>query len=233
MTALVRTELIKLRTTRGPWVALAAMVAAQLLFAVAIGMQAEPKLVRDGLGPRAGTLTGYPVLLLGITAITQEYRYRTIVPTFLATPSRWGVLAAKSVTMAVLGALLSVVTQSVWVAAALVRHGASAMQLDHPAEVTRLYGVTMAGVALLGVLGLALGAIVRNSTAALAVLVVGTIGEAAVGRFRYKGPFTSGLRVLTHRTTEGVPPGLTVLCVWVALALCAAVAVMRIDVTDS
>ncbi|MFC5144784.1 hypothetical protein [Streptomyces aureoversilis] len=233
MSALVRTELFKLRSTRGPWVAAAAVVTAQLLLCLVIGMQAEQALVRDGLGPRAGTCTGYPLLLLGITAMTQEYRYRTIVPAFLTTPARWRVLAAKAAAVAAVGVVLSVVTQSIWVGAGLVRHGAAAMHLERASEVARLYGVTALGVALLGVLGLALGAIVRNSTAALVVLIAGTVVEGALEEFRYKGPFTSGLQVLTDRTAHGVPPGLSALCLWTAVALCVAGLVVRRDEADS
>ncbi|MFI9202963.1 ABC transporter permease [Streptomyces sp. NPDC053048] len=233
MSHLVRTELFKLRSTKGPWVASAAVVLAQLLFALLIGMQAESALVRNGLGPRAGVCTGYPVLLLGITAITQEYRYRTIVGAFLTTPARWRVLAAKAAAVAGLGAALSAVAQTIWLGAGLLRHGAAGMHLDQAGEVARLYWVTAAGVALLGVLGLALGTIVRNSTAALVVLIVGTIVEGALEQFRYKGPFTSGLQVLSDRTAHGVPPGLVALCLWVAVALCAALVVLRRDETDS
>ena len=45
----------------------------------------------------------FPVLL-GALATTSEFRHQTLTPTFLASPRRVGVLAAKLVTMAVAGA---------------------------------------------------------------------------------------------------------------------------------
>lgn len=233
MIALARTELFKLRSTKGPWITLATTVSAQAVLALVIGMQAETSLVRDALGPRAGVLTGYPVLLLGASSITQEFRYRTIVPAFLATPARWRVLAAKGLALTVLSVVLSAVTQTIWLAAGVLRHNAAAMHADRGAEMARLYGVTALGVALLGLWGLALGAIVRNSSAVLVILAVGTLAEGALEQLRFRGPFTSGLGVLADRTAGGIPSALGPLCLWVTVALCAASVVIRRDEADS
>jgi hypothetical protein len=173
------------------------------------------------------------VLLLGVTLMTQEYRYHTITSAFLITPVRWKVLRAKALAVVGTGAVLSAVTQTIWVTAGVLRHSRAALHLERSAELGRLYAVTAAGVCLLGLLGLALGTVVRNSTVALVIVCVGTVVEGAVPSFRYDGPFTSGLGVLAHRTAEGVPPDLVALCLWVALAFCAALVVIRTDVADA
>src|SRR6476469_7554481 len=48
------------------------------------------------------------VFALGVLAVTTEFRYQTITPTVLQTPSRWAVVTAKMITYAIVGAVYAV-----------------------------------------------------------------------------------------------------------------------------
>ncbi|MEV5710902.1 hypothetical protein [Actinoallomurus sp. NPDC052274] len=228
MIRMVRAELYSLRTTPGPWLTLLAVGLAQLFAVFVIGMQGDPAATWDGLGPSAGALTGYPMLLLGVMAATHEHRFRTIVPVLLTTPGRYRVLTAKAASLAVVAALAAAVSQTFWLGAAVARHGGPAMRTGHPADLARLYAITVGGVVLLALFGVALGAILRNAATAFVILPVGAIIEAIVPLTRYHGPFTGGLAAFGPNGGPGTPflLGWTV----VALAL-AAIAVAR-DITD-
>ena len=64
----------------------------------------------------ASTSTAYIVVfVLGVLGVTTEFRYQTITPTVLVTPSRWAVVTAKMITYAIVGvlyALACVVTRA-------------------------------------------------------------------------------------------------------------------------
>ncbi len=172
MTALARSEWLKLRTTRtvfGLTLALVLLVA--LATAGIVGSTDEEGLrtadFRGDVVFATGTASLF-TLLLGILLVTAEYRHGTIAPTFLVTPVRERVIAAKALagTLAglVLGAvaiLLAFAIAVPWVSA----RGASFELAD--AELwKRVLGVLLAA-SLSGVLGVAVGALVHNQVAAI------------------------------------------------------------------
>jgi ABC-type transport system involved in multi-copper enzyme maturation permease subunit len=101
VTALIRAELLKIRTTRGWWAFLAVVV---LLTGIATAGQVgsaanEERSTLEFQVDLADTI-GITVLLaiiLGIMVITTEFRHGTTTPTFLAAPRRERVIAAKVV----------------------------------------------------------------------------------------------------------------------------------------
>ena len=194
MNRLVRTELLKQRTTRTVVAALVAVPALVALVA-AVVLDAAGKQGNDPLGPDSLVqVVGAPAdaitlvaLLLGVIGMAGEYRHQTITTTFLATPRRRDVVLAKlgahAITGAVLG-LLSVVTALVVAVPWLV---SSDVAIDVDA---RLIGVSLgvvASTALYMALGVSVGALVRNQTAAVGVVlgwvlaVEGILGDVFAG----------------------------------------------------
>lgn len=181
ITRLVALELHKLRTTPAAWVALGVTV---LLAAASVASNA---LVPNVGGPPFGStdhvnhalsvsaLTSMVMLAIGVIIVAGEYRTRTIVSTYLAEPRRGRVLVAKLVTTVGLGAALGGITFGLaWVEAVLI-YGARGVH-SLPVDLGQLWlGATVAS-ALYGLLGVALGALTRNTVAA----IIGGIGWAMV-----------------------------------------------------
>ncbi|MFC9430761.1 ABC transporter permease [Streptomyces sp. NPDC056987] len=182
MNALVKAEFHRLTATR-LW--LWALVAAVLLGGGLVGVMTavgpenfSPPM--PGLETREGVLSvigmlGFTVFVpaaLGTMAMTSEYRHRTATYTFLFAPQRWQVLTAKLVTYGVAGMVYGLVLTG---SAAAGFFGALAARGVTPGVATgtvlalllRL-AVTMAVYTLLGV---AMGALIRNQIVALAVVI--------------------------------------------------------------
>jgi ABC-type transport system involved in multi-copper enzyme maturation permease subunit len=110
--------------------------------------------------------------VLGVLLITSEYSTGSIGSTLAAVPRRGRLLAAKSV---VILALTFVVIEVIAVVAffigqMLISGHAPTANLGDPGVVRALIGYGLYG-ALLGMLGLALGTILRSAAGAIAVLV--------------------------------------------------------------
>lgn len=171
MTALIRTELLRLRTTRTTW----GLVCCALVLAVAGVAAVLTGVGGVGTAPRGSVqlrdellgVTGlglFPVLLLGVVAVTGEFQHRTVTPTFLVAPDRRRVVAAKAAAVALAGPPLAGIL--LLVAYALgVGTGAVAVSVDGGLLQVALR--SMLAAAVWGLLGVAVGAAVRNQTAAM------------------------------------------------------------------
>ncbi len=111
------------------------------------------------------------IAVLGVIAITAEYRHGTIVPTFLATPVRWKVIVAKFLTYLVLGFAYAVaasiaVVLLIWIWISLAG-GSFSLAGDNPKV---LIGACVAA-ALYGVIGVSVGALIRNQIGAVSGLL--------------------------------------------------------------
>ena len=143
MTRLVRIELLKLRTVRLPAALLVTAAGLTALFACVEASQAgRPGGSVGSLATAAGLrsvtmVTGWAMLLaalLGVTISTGEFRHATATLTYLATPVRGRVLAAKAVAAACAGALFGLVAA---VIATGVGLGFAAARGDHGAHGAR------------------------------------------------------------------------------------------------
>jgi ABC-2 type transport system permease protein len=174
MTRLIRSELAKLRTTRTTPVLLAAMVGFAIItviFVVTVsGTQGNPPLDADSLrhivaAPSRGVSGA--MLLVGILALAGEFRHQTITQTFLVTPDRGRVVAAKLAAGALVGLVFAAVSTVAVLAVGLPWLIAKGV----PIQVTGAVGQKVAGVlaaaALSGLLGVAVAALVRNQVAAV------------------------------------------------------------------
>jgi ABC-2 type transport system permease protein len=177
MTRLVHAELLKLRTTRTARALLvlaaagtAALIAAVLLLA---GRPGQPALGEDALRQLllvpAQPLT-LAALVLGILGMAGELRHGTATPTFLVTPARGRVVAAKLAAAAVTGVAISLVSSAAVLAVGLpwLRARGIEVALADPGAAARAAGLAVA-VALFAVLGTGLAALLRNQVAALVV----------------------------------------------------------------
>jgi hypothetical protein len=114
------------------------------------------------------------VLILGVIAMTGEYRHMTITSTFLSTPRRGRVLGIKMGLYGILGAIIAVISM----AAVLVVATATlvVMSLDHAPITASAVGSVLAGAVigftLYAVLGVSLGALIKNQVAAIITALV-------------------------------------------------------------
>jgi ABC-2 type transport system permease protein len=176
VTALVRSELLKVSTTRGWWAYLIVIVLlVGIGTAAEVGTRSEDE--RSGLDFQFALvdLVGIASLLaiiLGITMVTTEFRHGTITPTLLVSPGRERVLAGKAIAgvlVAVLFAALAFVVVLV-VASTWVSIDGGDLQLAD-ADVVERVGKILLSVVLWLLMGIAIGSIVHSQVAAL----VGTL----------------------------------------------------------
>ncbi|HEX8133253.1 MAG TPA: ABC transporter permease [Actinomycetes bacterium] len=225
-----RMEWVKLRSLRSTWWALAVTVAGAIGIAATVGVNtrdADADLTNNAL---AGISLGLLVVgVLGVLVMTGEYSSGMIRATLAAIPNRPLVLAAKAV-------VFGVVALAVGEAAAFIAFFAGGATLPDRIQgpalgqpgVLRAVVMTGAGFCLVGLLGLGLGAIIRHTPAAIAVLVGGVyvigqiVGAAAHALMGYV-PISIVANSLS--TTEPLPgmlapwAGLGMLSLYAAVAL--------------
>jgi ABC-2 type transport system permease protein len=171
----VRAEILKLRTTRTWWGLLIGMVVPMVLLSVAVGF------VRDtafGDTDRIYFLlqqisfAKYFVLILGILAFTTEFRHNTASSTFLIAVNRTTVMVAKLVT----GFLTGLVYAAVALALSLAVGLTAAAIASHPTSFSGKAAETALRIVLVqglyGVLGVAIGSVLRNQVVAVVVTLV-------------------------------------------------------------
>jgi len=107
------------------------------------------------------------VVVLSVIGITQEFRHRTATPTFLTTPSRGRVMAAKLVTYLVAGFGYALVTAVVLLAIGVPWLTSAGAEVSFGGDTGKVLvgGVVAAG--LYSLLGVGVGALVRNQVGAI------------------------------------------------------------------
>jgi hypothetical protein len=128
MTTLIANELRKLRTIGGPWLLLAAgpvLVIVGVAGDLAGGADLTQPQTASHAVAHAGVVS-LLALIFGITAVAGEYRHKTITDTYLATPRRGRVIAAKFAVYTAVGAvfgLMLAVTAVIATAVAITANG--------------------------------------------------------------------------------------------------------------
>jgi ABC-2 type transport system permease protein len=179
MNGLVRTELLKLRTTRLFIASVAAVPSLTALVAVAFLTSAGhagnpplgPQSLADAIAAPASIVTTI-ALLLGVLATAGEYRHRTITTTFLTTPRRTAVVTAKLVSLTIVGMAIALATMFVMCAIAVPWLQSAGIGARVDADVIRIMTGVFLSTALYGAMGVAIGALIRNQTAAIAAVLV-------------------------------------------------------------
>jgi ABC-type transport system involved in multi-copper enzyme maturation permease subunit len=189
----IRAEFLKLVTTKMWWILLIVLLAyvaftsAILAGAFSGGLpggsggtgQGTPQLPADALPPIIYSIAhsiGYVFpLLLGTLAVTGEFRHQTLTPTFLATPKRGRVLAAKLVVIALFGALYGIVAVvgAVGAGGAVLSLGGGVTGLDD-GDQWLMFGRIVLAMALWAVIGVGVGALIPNQVAAIVVVLAFT-----------------------------------------------------------
>jgi ABC-2 type transport system permease protein len=113
------------------------------------------------------------VAVLGAIGLTGEFRHRTVTATFLATPHRGRVVVAKLITYALVGAGYGLAGLAVTITIALPWLASNDIDLvvGGGAIAATLAGVT-AAVAIFAMLGVGLGALLREQVATVAGLLL-------------------------------------------------------------
>ena len=170
-----RMEWIKLRSLRSTWWVLALTVAGAVGIAVAVGVNTEDAAADLTNNALAGISLGLLLVgVLGVLAMTGEHSSGMIRATLAAVPNRPLVLAAKA---AVFGAVALAAGEAAAFIAFLA--GGAALPAGVPAPTLGQPGVLRAvvlggaGYCLIVLLGVGLGAVIRHTPAAIAVLVGG------------------------------------------------------------
>jgi ABC-2 type transport system permease protein len=217
VTALVRAELIKLRTVTGNVVLLIIAVAVPLGFSVLIPIIVPKSEIGDltpnsmfGLALAGLNIAWILVGVIGVQTITQEFRF-TARLTFSAEPRRPRVLVAKVLTVTMGGLAIGavVVTFGLVVGGALLRARDLPFDTSWPGFWRAAVGSIIV-TALYGLVGLGLGAILRSPAAAITiyliwVLVVDGILYAVLPKIGQFSPFTAGSQL---SALEPPDPGL-------------------------
>lgn len=245
MTTLIRNEFLKLRTTRSLWLLLAAaqvVIIAGVSGAMISGLSLSDPATPPKLFGHVGLVSLF-TLVLGTMALGGEYRHKTISDTFMATPRRGRVVMAKLIAYAVVGLGFGLAASATALVAVAIWFATKGGSLDlSSSEVWRTLGGGVAWNAAFAAVGVGLGALLRNQTAAIVAalawiaLVEGIVRQILGGLGRWL-PFASGqaLGRLDGMSPAGALPqwaGGLVLAGWVALfAILAASFTIRRDVT--
>jgi len=179
--ALLHAELLKLRSTRttaGLLLATIALVALTVVETVPdVGDENAPLSLDDPglLAAAVGVSFGVPVVLVvlfGTLAFTQEFRYGTVTSTYLGEPRRKRVLVAKWLSLALASVVITAATLALSVALGIALIGSrdgDVTLAGHFWGVVASAFVVMAAYSLIGV---AIGALVRNQIAAVVGVLV-------------------------------------------------------------
>lgn len=242
MTGAVRAELRKLRTSRSlvaiPVVAVAVSVAAATVLVTALDESEIAARLSDHGPLRFGpTNVGLLLLLFGVRVFADEPHHRTLASTYLSTPDRKAVLRAKAVVTAGASVATCIAIDVLVLPITLIaldRRGIP-MSVDVAATAALLGRATLA-MTLVAVLGLAVGALARNRTAALVgctawlALVEDLVGALLRIRELVPGALVRGLVSGAGPDTVGAVPAACLLVALVVTAAGGAAVLSRRDV---
>lgn len=237
MKALLRAELIKLRTTRTFVVLTAAALAISLLVVVLTTTLQDEWTEDDARDLFTSDFTGLFILLLGVMGMAGEWRHRTITSTVLAAPRRLRLLSAKTISYAVAGIAISLIVTVTIMAIGTLILSARDLPTTGLGDLADVLWRNLVVAAYLGAFGVCIGGLIRNQIVAIVgLLLLGFAIEPAViglapevGKF---GPIlgaTNGFIGLEDAFGEGdeqltAAVALLVMIGWVGLAFAAAAA---------
>lgn len=233
-------EWIKFRSLRSSWYSLGGAVAAMVGTGAVIGYTTSTATwseLEPGLAAASGPLQGFFLAqlligVLGVLLVAGEYGTGKIRSTFAAVPRRWPVLGAKAVVMGAVALVTMTVASfgAFFAAQAFLGPDGHGSSLSDPGVLRAVVG-TGVYVTLIGMLGGALGWILRSTASAIAALLgalmilpvlvgflPGSVGETIT---KYLPSEAGESFVTSIESSDALAPGagLAVLALWVAGAL--------------
>lgn len=183
MERLIAAELRKLFTTRlWLWLLLASGGLTALFVSLTIGFSgaaaANPAAVLStGTAQRSlfssASIAGSLMAVLGAIGITSEYRHMTVTPTFLASPKRGRVVTAKLISFGLVGLGYALVCIATEIGIALPWLAVEGVAVSLGANgIPAVLGGVLASVAIYTLVGVGLGALVRNQVGTVVRLLV-------------------------------------------------------------
>ncbi|MDX6296180.1 MAG: type transport system permease protein [Nocardioidaceae bacterium] len=243
----IKSEWVKFRTLRSSWVVLMAAMVALVALGLIIGYNTGKNF--SALAPEdaaaSGPLQGYYLgqLLMGVLGVlfvSGEYSTGMIRSTFAAVPRRTPVLVAKSVVFGTIAVVTMVAATfgAFFGSQLFLSHYGHGSSLSDPGVLRAVVG-TGVYLALIGLLGGALGWIVRSTPGGISslvgvLLVIPVLFQVLPGSwasdvFKYR-PSAAGSSFTSSVRLPGTPSpgtGFIVLLLWVAAALMAAAVLLR------
>jgi ABC-2 type transport system permease protein len=180
MRALVHAEVLKLRTRTAAWLLLATLA----LVALTVGVSVPKVGAKNGtvslddpgqLAGLVGTGFGVPlvlVVLLGGLAFTQEFRYGTVTSTYLGEPRRARVLVAKWLSLTLASVLVTAATLALSVTFSVALISSRNGNVTFATQFWQMAGAGFVVMAAYSLIGVAIGALVRNQIAAVVGVLV-------------------------------------------------------------
>jgi ABC-2 type transport system permease protein len=200
MTAQLRSELLKQRTTRTNLLLLLWMIGVVLLVVLlhVFSLGAGTVGSHDGQLKVLGWGTGVGSLfagLLGAMSVTSEIRHGTIRPTLIATPSRRRVIGAKVLASGLAGVGVGLLAEAL---TAVIESGGLAVRGIHIGLTAGDYAQLILGggaaAALWAAIGVGVGAVIRNQVGAVVGLCMWLllIETSLIGNIPSAGKFAPG-----------------------------------------
>jgi ABC-2 type transport system permease protein len=185
---MIRSEFRKLTSIRSPWLLLAAgpliVVAGVTGLIQSGGNVHDPGVQRQALA-HAG-LAALLTLIFGTIAVAGEYRHGSITDTYLSCPDRRRVITAKLTVYGLVGAAAGLVSSAAALAVTAAWWAAKGGSLQLSGTDTWLtLGGGLAACFAFAIIGVGLGALIRNLVGAVAValawiaLIEGIVGQLA------------------------------------------------------
>jgi ABC-2 type transport system permease protein len=220
MPILVGTELLKLATTRAPWI----LMFMTMVITTLLGLQPVLNAGRNGapsigtVGAELGVLDAMGrgalvAVVVGVLIMTAEFRHQTVSASLLSTPRRMGFMTAKAVTAMVTGLLQGFVAMIIVL---VIGASSRAMQMDlvNGDVILRAVGLFLT-YPLYALIGIGIGALItRNQPLAvvLPVLWLGWLEAFALSSIGHGFPLWSIGGTAAALQNAGNVPG--VLPIW-------------------
>jgi ABC-2 type transport system permease protein len=242
MTRLIGAEVFKLRTTRtfyGLVGGALGLVLLIVILATATSGKGDVSL-RDSIG-----ISGFAqvfALLLGIIAVTSEFRHGTITPSLLVVPDRVKLILAKLGASIGTGLALGLVaTGLAWLIGTLILDARGVASVLSGSDVTKMIVGGTVATGLYAALGVGVGALVRNQVGAIVgslvylfvlenLLTIAKPLRDPVAKYGFggvgQGLTGTGDPTADHPPLDQVPAGL-LLAAYCAIFLIAGIALMK------